>query len=357
MNCFYLLPKRSFQLFLISIVAIFHFSCERTPIEPKINTFTNGVFVLNEGLFHQNNATLTFYDFNTKKVYNDIFTDVNHRGLGDIGNDLRKYGSKLYCVVNNSNIVEVIDAATIKSLKTISLPGKQPRNVVFLNNKAYISCFDGDVVKIDTSSLNIEGMIYSGKNPDGICVCNNKIYVANSGGLDYPNYGKTVTVIDPVSFTVMKEITVEINPTRIKKFGNNYIYVVSNGNYGSIPYKLQKIDCNTDELIKTYDLEVLNLTIHNNRAYIYSYNYSSQESWIKVLNLDNDEIESEQFITDGTKIITPYCIDVDQRSGDVWITDAGNFTANGDVYCFDKSGKKKFSFEAGLCPQAVVINK
>lgn len=323
--------------------------------EPQPDAYANGMYILNEGLFQMNNSTLSYYDFTTGKLTENIFLDVNHRGLGDVGNDLKRYGSKLYIVVNNSNIVEVVDVKTVQSLKTINLSGKQPRQVAFLDDKAYISCFDGDVVRIDTASLEVEATVHTGPNPDGICACNGKLYVCNSGGLSYPNYGNTVSVVDPATFTVVKDITVAVNPTRVKGYSDRYVYVVSNGNYGDVPYTFQKIDCQTDEIVKNYNLEVLNFDIHQNLAYVYSYNYSTMTSWIKVLDLETDEIVKEQFISDGTQLKTPYGIKVNPLNGDVYITDAGTFTTNGDVYCFDKDGKKKFSFEAGLNPSAMAF--
>lgn len=323
--------------------------------EPQPDAYANGMYILNEGLFQMNNSTLSYYDFTTGKLTENIFLDVNHRGLGDVGNDMKRYGSKLYIVVNNSNIVEVVDVKTVQSLKTINLSGKQPRQVAFLDDKAYISCFDGDVVRIDTASLEVEATVHTGPNPDGICACNGKLYVCNSGGLSYPNYGNTVSVVDPATFTVVKDITVAVNPTRVKGYSDRYVYVVSNGNYGDVPYTFQKIDCQTDEIVKNYNLEVLNFDIHQNLAYVYSYNYSTMTSWIKVLDLETDEIVKEQFISDGTQLKTPYGIKVNPLNGDVYITDAGTFTTNGDVYCFDKDGKKKFSFEAGLNPSAMAF--
>lgn len=323
--------------------------------EPQPDAYANGMYILNEGLFQMNNSTLSYYDFTTGKLTENIFLDVNHRGLGDVGNDLKRYGSKLYIVVNNSNIVEVVDVKTVQSLKTINLSGKQPRQVAFLDDKAYISCFDGDVVRIDTASLEVEATVHTGPNPDGICACNGKLYVCNSGGLSYPNYGNTVSVVDPATFTVVKDITVAVNPTRVKGYSDRYVYVVSNGNYGDVPYTFQKIDCQTDEIVKNYNLEVLNFDVHQNLAYVYSYNYSTMTSWIKVLDLETDEIVKEQFISDGTQLKTPYGIKVNPLNGDVYITDAGTFTTNGDVYCFDKDGKKKFSFEAGLNPSAMAF--
>ena len=325
--------------------------------EPQPDAFANGMYILNEGLFQMNNSTLSYYDFTTGKLTENIFLDVNHRGLGDVGNDLKQYGSKLYIVVNNSNIVEVVDAKTVKSLKTINLSGKQPRQIDFYEGKAYISCFDGDVVRIDTAALEVEATVHTGSNPDGLCVSNGKIYVCNSGGLNYPNYNNTVSVVDIASFTVVKDITVAINPTRVKAYNDRYVYVVSNGNYADVSYTFQKIDCQTDEIVKTYDLEVLNFDIFQNLAYIYTYNFNTMTSaWISVLDLETDEVVQEQFISDGTQLKTPYGIKVNPLNGDVYITDAGTFTTNGDIYCFDKNGKKKFSFEGGLNPSAMVFN-
>ena len=348
------------NVLLVILLPLLGASCHRPgpepEPEPQPDAYAKGMYILNEGLFQLNNSTLSYYDFTTGTLTENIFLDVNHRGLGDVGNDLQRYGSKLYCVVNNSNIVEVMEFSTAKSLKTINLNGKQPRRLAFLDGKAYISCFDGDVVRVDTASLEVEATVHAGRNPDGICVCNGKLYVCNSGGLNYPNYDNTVSVIDPVSFTVTKDITVVINPTRVKAYNDRYVYVVSNGNYGDISYAFQKIDCQTDEIVKTYDLEVYNFAIYQNLAYAYSYDYSTMTSWIKVLNLETDEVVNESFISDGTQLQTPYNIAVNPLNGDVYITDAGAYTANGDVYCFDQNGKKKFSFEAGLCPASMVFD-
>ncbi len=351
------LKKHLLWLLLLPLMVI---SCTPDPPqpgpEPNPDVHANGLFILNEGLFQMNNSTLSYYDCTTGAFTGDIFLDVNHRGLGDVGNDLQQYGSKLYIVVNNSNIVEVVDVNTVQSLKTINLPQKQPRYIAFLDGKAYISCFDGDVVRVDTASLEVEATVHTGLNPDGICACNGKLYVSNSGGLNAPDYGNTVSVIDPASFTVIKDITVGINPTRIKSWLDRYVYVVSNGNYNDVNFNFQKIDAQSDNVVKTYNMEVVNFDIYQNSAYIYTYNYSSMTSaWIKVLDLETDEVVKDQFISDGTQLKTPYGIKVNPLNGDVYITDAGTFTTNGDVYCFDQNGKKKFSFEAGLNPSAMTF--
>ena len=335
------------------------FSCEKPePIEEPQNTpveeVSHGVYVLSEGLMNMNNSTLTFYDFD-KGTTTDAFLAANNRGLGDTGNDLQVYGSKLYCVVNISETVEIMDKNTAKSLKQISLSGRQPRRIAFDGDYAYVCCFDGAVVKIDTATMEVTATTQAGSNPDGICVANGKLYVANSGGLNYPNYGNTVTVFDLATFTSIKEIPVVINPTRMGTDSQGDVYLVSNGNYGDVPMTFQRIDSQTDEVVQTFNFPVTNFAISGNLCYLYSFNWSNYEYAVKVLDVTTEQIVKEQFVTDGTSFICPYGIAVNPANGDVYLTDAHYNSTNGDVYCFGSDGHKKFSFEAGISPSCIVF--
>ena len=347
-------------ILLLSLLAVCAFSCEKPePIEEPQNTpveaVSHGVYVLSEGLMNMNNSTLTFYDFDKGTTTPDAFLAANNRGLGDTGNDLKIYGSKLYCVVNISETVEIMDSKTAKSLKQISLSGKQPRRIAFDGGYAYVCCFDGAVVKIDTASMEVAATATAGSNPDGICVANGKLYVANSGGLQYPNYGNTVTVFDLATFTSIKEIPVVINPTRMGTDSQGDVYLVSNGNYGSVPMTFQRIDSQTDEVVQTFDFAVTNFAISGSSCYLYHYDYSTNEYSVKVMDVLTEQIVKEQFITDGTTLTAPYGIAVNPANGDVYLTDAYQYTTNGDVYCFGADGHKKFSFEAGICPSCIVF--
>lgn len=324
------------------------------PVDPT-EAAASGVYVLCEGLMDMNNSTLTFYNFLTNDLDNNYFLTQNGRGLGDTGNDLKTYGSKLYCVVNISETVEIMDLKTAKSLKQISLSGKQPRRIAFADGYAYVCCFNGDVVKIDTASMSVTATAQAGSNPDGICTANGKLYVSNSGGLNYPNYGNTVTVFDLASFSPIKEIPVVINPTRMASDSQGDVYLVSNGNYGSVPMTFQRIDSQTDEVVQTFDFAVTNFDVCDDLCYFYHYNYSTEQYTLKVMNVLTEQIVNEQFVTDGTTLRTPYCISVNPENGDVYLTDAYQYTTNGDVYCFSSNGQKKFQFETGICPSCIVF--
>jgi len=320
------------------------------------------LYILSEGLFNMNNSTLAAFDLRSTAYDPDFFLAANKRGLGDTANDMGLYGSKIYVVVNVSSQVEVLDAANGKSLKRIALfdskgVAREPRFVDFHNGKAYVCSFDGSVVKIDTASLQIEASVQCGKNPDGICVANNKLYVSNSGGLNFPNYDNTVSVIDLVTFTEITKITVGVNPGKILADSEGDVYVVSRGDYGANPTKLQRINSFTDELVESFnDIQALNFSIRNDTAYIYSFDYITQTSQIKVFDCKSEKLISENFITDDTKLTTPFGIDINPANGDVYITDSKSYTVWGDVLCFDRAGKLKFKLrDIGLNPKKILF--
>ena len=180
--------------------------------------------------------------------------------------------------------------------------------------------------------------------------------MSNSGGLNAPNYGHTVSVIDPNTFSVIKEIEVGTNPGILQSYNEHYVYVVIRGDYGEIPYNFVKIDAETDEVVKTYDLAVLNFCLYNHYAYIYHYDFNTHISWIKVLDLDTDEMVTDNFITDETHIETPYSICINPINGDVFIGDAKNFTVSGKIYWFDRNGKLKRSFNVGINPGHLLMS-
>lgn len=343
------------------------------PIEKE----TQGIYILCEGLFNMNNSSLSYYDFRLGRMNSfqdsdkrgndktsfDFFKMMNHRKLGDTANDLQRYGSKIYCAVNVSSQIEVINAWTGVSFKQIPLfnennIARQPRFFAFHKDKAYVCNFDGTVARIDTTSLTVEKVIKVGRNPDGICVANGKLYVANSGGLDQQNLDNTVSVIDINKFEEIKKIVVRNNLATIQSDEYGNVYVASHDVYNEAKNdytcQLHRIDTQNDRVIKTYDIPILNFTICGHLAYMYSYN--SQIEAIQVMDTRTGEVIDDNFIKDKTKITRTYNIDVNPINGDVYICDALSYLINGNIICFDKNGIHKFTINAqGINPNSIIF--
>src|SRR5690554_4466688 len=179
-----------------AIALLLFSSCKKEEVTPAFEgEFKNGILILNEGLFNLNNSTLSWLDLSTNEVTNDLFLSINNRQLGDTGNDMLLYGNKIYIVISVSSTVEVIDRNTLVSIKQIPFnhnnQSQQPRNLASHNGKVFVSSYDGYVSAIDTSSLTVTNRIKVGRNPEGICISNNSLFVANSGGLDYKDRKST----------------------------------------------------------------------------------------------------------------------------------------------------------------------
>jgi hypothetical protein len=326
-----------------------------------------GMYVLNEGNLGSNKASLDFLDLQTGKYHQDIYEQANPtvvEGLGDVGNDLGIYGSKLFIVVNNSNKVEVVNANTVKRIGQVNI--QNCRNVVFYNGKAYVSAYlgivgdpkapNGAVYEIDTASLQITRKVTVGRQPEELAIVNNKIYVANSGGYSPPNYERTVSVVDLNTFTEIKRIDVAINLEKVKPDAYGNLYVTSRGDYYTIPPDLYVIDTKTDSVTKDFNLPVSNLCISGDTAYMYSVAFSyvtgSNSISYSMLDVKNETVLGKKFITDGTdqQIKVPYGIMVNPVTREVYVTDAKNYVTPGTLYAFGTNGKKEWSVTTGDIP-------
>ena len=204
--------------------------------EGEARSTTSRLYVLCEGLYGMNNSTLYSREMQTGESKRDVFREKNARGLGDTGNDMGIYGSKLYIVMNGSNLIEVTDARTALSLKQIPLVdaqgiGRQPRYIAFSDGKAYVCNFDNTVCRIDTATLEVEAVTEVGRDPDGICVSGDYLFVSNSGGLDFPDCDNTISVVDLASFKEIKKIEVGRNPYTIEADAQGFVYVCTRGDY------------------------------------------------------------------------------------------------------------------------------
>jgi YVTN family beta-propeller protein len=351
---------KQFKLKYLSIALAFVTllaSCSKDKQDPtpdKPSAQRAGIYVINQGNFSRNNSTLTYYDYTAKTLVPDVFFTANATKLGDTGNDIGIYGTKMYIVVNGSNAVDIANAKTAKLTKQLTI--NQPRYVVFYGSNAFVDSYNGTVSVIDTASLTITKTITVGRNPEQMAISNGKLYVANSGGFD-PVFDKTVSVIDLTTLTETKKITVTINPITITADRYNNVYVLSAGDYASVSGGITVINATTDMVKSQSNLSLgYNLPIAAQGDYVY---YPTADNKIAMVNAKTQLLERANFITDATvTLVAPYAIAFDDITGEVFIADAKDYSSNGVVYAFDKTGKKQYEIATGVSPGRIAfLNK
>lgn len=332
-----------------------------------------GMYLVNEGNMGSNKCTLDYLDFENGWYARNLYAEKNPhvvKELGDVGNDIRIYGSRLYVVVNCSNKVEVLNARTGVRIGQIEIPNC--RYIRFYRGKAYVSAYvgpvqlynpdavKGAVYKVDTLSLQVEGKVTVGYQPDELEVLGEYLFVANSGGYMAPNYDNTVSMIELEGFRQVRKIPVGINLHRVRADRYGRLWVTSRGNYENIPSNLYVLERkkNSVEMVVTDTLGIpcSNLFIQGDSLYYYSteWNNFTQRNTVTygIIDIKTKRKVSDSFIKDGTggDITIPYGIALHPETGDIFVTDAKNYVSSGTLYCYTRDGVRKWKVRTGDIP-------
>ena len=333
---------------------------EGTVVVPPVPT-TSGLYVLNTGNWGGNDASIQYFDLKGLSIGGDLFAAANGFGLGDLGQDLCLYGSKLYATVSGSSKLEVMDR-NCKVVKTIPVRAEdgttpaEPRYMTACDGCVYFTAYDGTVSRLDTATLEITGKVAVGDHPEALTNANGKLYVNISG---YGS-GTTVAVVDVASFTKTKDIAVKLNPyTQCFTGDDGYVYTVSNGNYAGSPGMsedqyvygtLQRIDPVTDTVE-----DVCRATYaanHGSKMYVlYSEYYLPETKRAFVRDLNTGE---EADFIDLDEFSSPNAIGVDPSTGDVYVADTP-YGVSSTVRVYDAEGNLKNTFEAGYSTSKFVF--
>ena len=330
-----------------------------------------GMYVLCEGNMGSNKATLDYLDLSGDTIHylKNIFPSRNPQQvmmLGDVGNDCKIYGSRLWLVINCSHKVEVCTADSARSLGHVDVPNC--RYLAFHGDYAYVSSYVGEVggrtvlgsvYKIDTLSLQVVGRCTVGYQPEEMAVLGNKLYVANSGGynpLQGKDYDRTVSVIDLKSFTEERRIDVAPNLFRLRADRRGQLWVSSRGDDENYPSRLYLLCPDTKGLMvvtDSVDYPVSDLAFKGDSLCFIGSTYDEhwqQHNYSGVVDIATCRIVSTQLVNDLSVIKTVYGLMIHPVTGDIYVMDATNYVSSGRLFCFDSVGNLKWQTLTGDIP-------
>jgi hypothetical protein len=335
------------RFLILAIIAVTLVACNKDDDSaPSVEVETVGLYVLNEGIWGQGNANISYYDMATGQV-TKTFSEVNGKSIGDGVNDLAIYGSKLYCVVSGGTegYIEVINPTTGISQKRIPVRKNEvngnPRSIIFHEGKAYITTYLQGVIRLDTATLEIDGEAsLSGTYSEGLCLYNNNLYICNSGW----GSGNTISVVNISSFSETGTITVPQNPVAIEVAPSGDIYFTTSTVYdanwvATAPTNLHILDPQRKEVSRTFDIRASKITLDKDFIYVIDYDYVADH--INKINLQNKTVENISNIYEDYTMV--YSVSTNPLTEDIYLGNQGN-----DVVAFDKDGKEKFSFKTTI---------
>ncbi len=348
---------------------------EDTGVPSANETHFDGLYILNEGNMGANRCTLDYLDLSgtdsTIHYYRNIYAERNPstvKELGDVGNDIGIYGSKLWIVVNCSNKVEVCEARSTRRLGQVNIDNC--RYLAFDGGFAYVSSYAGPVqvaencplgrvYKVDTLTLQKVDSVVVGYQPEEMAVVDGKLYVANSGGYRVPLYDNRIIVIDLATFQVIKEIEVDVNLHRLLADSHGQLWVSTRGNYFDVEPALYCLK--DDKVVARLEIPVSSMTIVGDSLYYIGTTFSYADGGYKKdfgivdVALQRCSVAVTFEAPEIKNITLPYGIIVNPHDRDFYILDAKNYVSSGELLHFDADGHFLWRVSTGDIPSRGVF--
>lgn len=316
----------------------------------------HGLFIVSEGNYTYGNASLTYYDTDTRRVENEVFVRRNGFRLGDVAQSMTVHGGRAYITVNNSSVVFVIDPATFEYAGKITNL-VSPRYVHVVNDeKAYISdMYSPSITVFDPGTLEITGSI-----PTDLGGLRKKFpsteQMLGWGGYVFTNcwsYDNRLLVIDAAKDEVTESIETGKQPNAMVLDRNGMIWVLSDGGGEDNPIgheapSLRGIDAATRTVKRIFEFRT------GERAAVIAIDGEGRTLYILKdhiwkMDVDAEIFPDEPFIRNTTGNYW-YDIAVDPRTSEIYLADAVDKVQPGTVYRYSPTGVQVDKFRVGVIP-------
>jgi len=342
--------KKSITLFAALLLSLVVFSQD----------YSDGVFVLNEGLYGSDTASVSYLDINGT-LQNGIFeTQNSDNPLGNTAQGMGFDGDFAYIVLNGTQAVKVIDRTTFELAATITDQLENPRAIAFSNGKGYVTNWgdgtiatDDFVAVIDLANNTVLGKIPVIEGPEGIVEKDGLLYVAHQGGF---GFGNSVSVIDTADDSVTS-ITVGDVPSTIK-IKDNDLYVLCSGkpsySGSETTGKLVIIDLSNVQNITEFTFSENQhpsfMSIDDTNIY-----YTLSGNAFKMA-LNSTTLPTSAFIeTTPQDLKTPYAFSKIENL--FYFGDANEYTNDGKVFVYNEDGTFATGYTVGFLPNGFYKNE
>ena len=314
-----------------------------------------GLFIVNEGMFQYGNATLSYYDPETKTVENEVFHRANAFKLGDVAQSMTLHNGVGWIAVNNSHVVFAVDPDTFREVGRITNL-TSPRYIHFVSDeKAYVTqIWDNRIFIVNPKRYEITGYI---ECPDMTAESGSTEQMVQYGKYVFVNcwsYQNRILKIDTETDRVVGQLTVGIQPASLAMDRNNKLWTVTDGGYEGSPYgyeapSLYRIDAETFSVEKQFRFRKgtprrrCSSTARATRS-------TGSTGTSGACPSPGSSFRCAR--SSNTKETKYYGLTVDPANGDVYVADAVDYQQQGVVYRYTAKGEPVDEFHVGVAPGA-----
>lgn len=318
-----------------------------------------GVFVVNEGNFTAENASLTYYDMVTGEAFNDVFFNTNGLPLGDVAVSMVIRDSLGYVVVNNSGRIYVLNTHTFEYVGKIT-GLTSPRHIHFVSDtKAYVTdLYARSIAVVNPVTMEITGSI-DVNNRSVAFSQHSTEQMEQFGKYVYVNcwsFDNMILVIDTEADRVVDSVEVLKQPNSMVMDRSDNLWILTDGGYPGSPYGYEAAG-----LLKIAPGERIaqvvrrftegespgSLRINGGGDTLYYLNYGVYRQCVTYGS------KPELFIPGPGGEGGPgwyYGLDIDKSTSEVYVSDALDFVQRGWIYRYSPGGVPLDTFQAGIIP-------
>ena len=337
---------------LISIL-LFQISCtgDEQEIVQNIDDIStaNGFYILNEGGFTHNNASLDFYDYETDQISSSIYEAVNQAPLGDVFQSAYIYQNELFLVLNNSSKVLRLDENHNQIAEISGL--ESPRYMAFNDQTAYVSDLYANKINIiDLQSNEISGNIACSGWTEELLLIDQYLIAC------LPNESK-IYLIDTEQALITDSMDLSGRASSVEMDTNGNIWVLGGGDYqGTIAAGLHQLSVSSGNLIleKSFDLGIDSglfpeLCMNTERDSLF---YVLENS-IYALPVSATTISSSPLFS--IPFANIYGLAYHPEKKEIIIADAVDYVQQGWIYRYTSSGQQKGQYSVGIIPNGFLF--